>query len=145
MRITALAGDKAVYSKRITLSAAVLSSTKTTGQTRMKRQSPCRIRTKRQQTSSVTARRRAFPLRSDDDEKQSWRCTAKRLEQHFANVWDVMRGGIERGITTEGVLPGKLARTASCGGSAAPYAVGTDKNDHRPNGRGGLDQHVRRR
>src|SRR5690606_24566698 len=25
------------------------------------------------------------------------------LEQHFANVWEVMRGGIERGITTEGV------------------------------------------
>ncbi len=30
------------------------------------------------------------------------------LEQHFAVVWEVMRSGIERGITTEGVLPGKL-------------------------------------
>ncbi|WP_201286763.1 serine dehydratase beta chain, partial [Klebsiella pneumoniae] len=30
------------------------------------------------------------------------------LEQHFARVWEVMRSGIERGITTEGVLPGKL-------------------------------------
>lgn len=30
------------------------------------------------------------------------------LERHFSEVWDVMRGGIERGITTEGVLPGKL-------------------------------------
>ena len=30
------------------------------------------------------------------------------LEQHFASVWAVMRGGIERGITTEGALPGKL-------------------------------------
>jgi len=32
----------------------------------------------------------------------------EELEQHFANVWEVMRSGIERGITTEGVLPGKL-------------------------------------
>ncbi|STQ09575.1 L-serine dehydratase 1 [Enterobacter cloacae] len=31
------------------------------------------------------------------------------LEQHFANVWEVMRGGIERGITTEGVLPVSFA------------------------------------
>ena len=30
------------------------------------------------------------------------------LEQHFAAVWEVMSSGIERGITTEGVLPGKL-------------------------------------
>ncbi|WP_254492043.1 L-serine ammonia-lyase, iron-sulfur-dependent, subunit alpha, partial [Salmonella enterica] len=29
-------------------------------------------------------------------------------EQHFARVCEVMRSGIERGITTEGVLPGKL-------------------------------------
>ncbi len=32
----------------------------------------------------------------------------EELEQHLANVWEVMRGGIERGISTEGVLPGKL-------------------------------------
>ena len=30
------------------------------------------------------------------------------LEQHFAAVWEVMSSGIERGITTEGVQPGKL-------------------------------------
>ncbi|EHD00223.1 L-serine deaminase 1, partial [Salmonella enterica subsp. enterica serovar Wandsworth str. A4-580] len=41
------------------------------------------------------------------------------LEQHFARVWEVMRSGIERGITTEGVLPGKLrvprrARAPNC-------------------------------
>lgn len=28
----------------------------------------------------------------------------EELEQHLANVWEVMRGGIERGISTEGVL-----------------------------------------
>ncbi|HCI6676822.1 TPA: L-serine ammonia-lyase, partial [Klebsiella quasipneumoniae subsp. quasipneumoniae] len=32
----------------------------------------------------------------------------EELEQHFAAVWEVMSAGIERGITTEGVLPGKL-------------------------------------
>ncbi|KNC11938.1 serine dehydratase [Klebsiella sp. RIT-PI-d] len=32
----------------------------------------------------------------------------QELEQHFTNVWAVMRGGIEHGIVTEGVLPGKL-------------------------------------
>ncbi len=32
----------------------------------------------------------------------------EQLEQHFAAVWEVMSSGIERGITTEGVLPGKL-------------------------------------
>ena len=32
----------------------------------------------------------------------------EELEQHLANVWEVMRGGIESGISTEGVLPGKL-------------------------------------
>lgn len=32
----------------------------------------------------------------------------EELEQHPANVWEVMRGGIERGISTEGVLHGKL-------------------------------------
>ncbi|WP_436876956.1 L-serine ammonia-lyase [Siccibacter turicensis] len=34
--------------------------------------------------------------------------TADELNAHFARVWDVMRGGIARGTTTEGVLPGKL-------------------------------------
>lgn len=30
------------------------------------------------------------------------------LNAHLSRVWNVMRSGIERGITTEGVLPGKL-------------------------------------
>lgn len=36
------------------------------------------------------------------------------LEQHFAAVWEVMSASIERGITTEGVLP------ANCASRAAP-------------------------
>ncbi|QCT18202.1 L-serine ammonia-lyase [Jejubacter calystegiae] len=32
----------------------------------------------------------------------------QELDQHFAQVWEVMRSGIERGIHTEGVLPGKM-------------------------------------
>ncbi|WP_058914153.1 L-serine ammonia-lyase [Entomohabitans teleogrylli] len=30
------------------------------------------------------------------------------LNQHLMQVWEVMRAGIERGISTEGVLPGKM-------------------------------------
>lgn len=56
----------------------------------------------------------------------------EELEQHFANVWDVMRGGIERGITTEGVLR-KTARTPSCGGAASD-AGKQRQNDHRSDG-----------
>ncbi len=34
--------------------------------------------------------------------------TQDELNQHLKQVWDVMRAGIERGISTEGVLPGKM-------------------------------------
>lgn len=32
----------------------------------------------------------------------------EEIDAHLAAVWDVMRSGIERGIVTEGVLPGKM-------------------------------------
>ncbi|BEH71951.1 L-serine ammonia-lyase [Edwardsiella tarda] len=32
----------------------------------------------------------------------------EEIDAHFARVWDVMRTGIERGMNTEGVLPGPL-------------------------------------
>ncbi|MBJ3813812.1 L-serine ammonia-lyase [Shimwellia pseudoproteus] len=32
----------------------------------------------------------------------------EELQAHLLNVWNVMRAGIERGINTEGVLPGKM-------------------------------------
>lgn len=32
----------------------------------------------------------------------------EEIDERFAAIWDVMRSGIERGIATEGVLPGKM-------------------------------------
>ncbi|XPE39512.1 L-serine ammonia-lyase, iron-sulfur-dependent, subunit alpha [Shigella flexneri] len=55
----------------------------------------------------------------------------EELEQHFANVWEVMRSGIERVITSEGVLPGKL-RTASCSGAAPCVGEYRDKTTTAP-------------
>jgi L-serine dehydratase len=55
----------------------------------------------------------------------------EELEQHFANVWEVMRGGIERGITTEGVLPGKL-RVPRRAAALRRMLVSTDKTTTDP-------------
>ncbi|MCS5961381.1 hypothetical protein LNP74_27855 [Klebsiella pneumoniae subsp. pneumoniae] len=40
--------------------------------------------------------------------QNSWLCTAKEIEDYFANVWQTMRACIDRGMNTEGVLPGPL-------------------------------------
>ncbi len=53
------------------------------------------------------------------------------LEQHFAQVWEVMRGGIERGITTEGVLPGKL-RVPRRAAALRRLLVSSDKTTSDP-------------
>ena len=75
MRITALAGDKVVYSQTYySIGGGFIVDEEHFGQ----------------QNSELA-------LHSKEE-----------LEQHLANVWEVMRGGIERGISTEGVLPGKL-------------------------------------
>ena len=64
----------------------------------------------------------------------------EELEQHFAAVWEVMSAGIERGITTEGVLPGKL-RVPRRAAAAAPHAGKPGQYQQRPDGGSGLDQH----
>ncbi|ALB67995.1 L-serine dehydratase [Cronobacter dublinensis 1210] len=53
------------------------------------------------------------------------------LEAHFTQVWDVMRGGIERGTTTEGVLPGKL-RVPRRAAALRRMLVSHDKTDADP-------------
>ena len=40
------------------------------------------------------------------------------IDAGFARIWQVMHGGIERGMNTEGVLPGPLQRAAPCRGAA---------------------------
>ena len=53
------------------------------------------------------------------------------LEQHFASVWAVMRGGIERGTTTEGALPGKL-RVPRRAAALRRMLVSSDKTSTDP-------------
>ena len=53
------------------------------------------------------------------------------LEAHLSAVWDVMRGGIERGITTEGVLPGKL-RVPRRAAALRRLLVSSDKTTSDP-------------
>ncbi|MCL7680474.1 L-serine ammonia-lyase, iron-sulfur-dependent, subunit alpha, partial [Klebsiella pneumoniae] len=48
-----------------------------------------------------------------------------------SQVWDVMRAGIERGTTTEGVLPGKL-RVPRRAAALRRMLVSHDKNDADP-------------
>ncbi|ELY4722001.1 L-serine ammonia-lyase [Cronobacter sp. 153480017-3] len=55
----------------------------------------------------------------------------EELEAHFSQVWDVMRAGIERGTTTEGVLPGKL-RVPRRAAALRRMLVSHDKNDADP-------------
>lgn len=53
------------------------------------------------------------------------------LEAHLSAVWDVMRSGIERGITTEGVLPGKL-RVPRRAAALRRLLVSSDKTTSDP-------------
>ncbi len=68
----------------------------------------CRTLTKTRPTYSVTAEETGLSLSGLMMKNELALHSKEELEQHFANVWEVMRSGIERGITTEGVLPGKL-------------------------------------
>ena len=53
------------------------------------------------------------------------------ISAHFAAIWGVMRAGIERGINTEGLLPGpmKVPRRAA---ALRRMLVSTDKNNSDP-------------
>ena len=53
------------------------------------------------------------------------------IDAHFANIWGVMRSGIERGITTEGVLPGKM-RVPRRAAALRRMLVSSDKNNSDP-------------
>ena len=132
MRITALAGDKVRFTaRRITPSAAGLSSTRT-------------ILVKHQFFAVDVP----YPYKNAADLQRHCQETGlslsglmmknelalhskEELEQHFANVWEVMRSGIERGITTEGVLPGKL-RVPRRAAALRRMLVSTDKTTTDP-------------
>ncbi|VDR25050.1 L-serine dehydratase 2 [Raoultella terrigena] len=74
----------------------------------MKRRPWCLIRTKMRPTCKDTAAESGLSLSGLMMQNELALHTKEELEQHFAAVWEVMSGGIERGISTEGVLPGKL-------------------------------------
>ena len=64
--------------------------------------------TKTPPTCSVNCRETGLSLSGLMMQNELALHSKEALEQHFAAVWEVMSAGIERGITTEGVLPGKL-------------------------------------
>ncbi len=108
MRITALAGDNVLYSQTYySIGGGFIVDEEHFGQTNS---APIAV---------------PYPYKTAADLQQHCRDTGlslsglmmqnelalhskQELEQHLARVWDVMSGGIERGIVTEGVLPGKL-------------------------------------
>ncbi|CAJ0939263.1 unnamed protein product [Ranitomeya imitator] len=49
----------------------------------------------------------------------------------FSAVWNVMQTGIERGMTTEGVMPGKM-RVSRRAAALRAYLVSSDKNSADP-------------
>ncbi|BDH44766.1 L-serine ammonia-lyase [Salmonella enterica subsp. enterica serovar Choleraesuis] len=55
----------------------------------------------------------------------------EELTEHFNQVWAVMQAGIERGSTTEGVLPGKL-RVPRRASALRRQLVSSDKNNLDP-------------
>ncbi|CND93020.1 L-serine ammonia-lyase [Yersinia nurmii] len=57
--------------------------------------------------------------------------TKEELNAHFAAIWDVMKSGIERGINTEGLLPGPM-RIPRRAAALRRMLVTNDKNNTDP-------------
>jgi L-serine dehydratase len=55
----------------------------------------------------------------------------KEIEEYFANVWNTMRACIDRGVNTEGVLPGPL-RVPRRASALRRLLVSSDKNSKDP-------------
>lgn len=55
----------------------------------------------------------------------------KEIEEYFANVWQTMRACIDRGVNTEGVLPGPL-RVPRRASALRRMLVSSDKLSHDP-------------
>ncbi|ALB56013.1 L-serine ammonia-lyase [Cronobacter universalis] len=131
MRITALAGDDVVYSQTYySIGGGFIVDEAHFGQTQ------------------ASAAEVPYPYKTAADLQRHCRETGlslsglmmknelalrskEELEAHFSQVWDVMRAGIERGITTEGVLPGKL-RVPRRAAALRRMLVSHDKNDADP-------------
>ncbi len=55
----------------------------------------------------------------------------EEIEQHLTEVWQVMHTGIERGMNTEGLLPGPM-RISRRAAALRRILVSSDKNDRDP-------------
>ncbi len=98
---------KSFTARLTTLLAVALSLMKSILASRIAHRLKFLIRTVQQPICKNIVRKPGCHSRPDDENELALH-SKEELEQHLANVWEVMRGGIERGISTEGVLPGKL-------------------------------------
>ncbi|UMQ01831.1 hypothetical protein MJ572_14520 [Escherichia coli] len=108
MRITALAGDKVVYSQTYySIGGGFIVDEEHFGQ-----QDSAPVEVPYPYSSAADLQKHcqdtglSLSVISDDEKRAG--AAQQKKSWHLTNVWEVMRGGIERGISTEGVLPGKL-------------------------------------
>jgi len=108
MRITALAGDKAVYSKTYySIGGGFIVDEEHFGQ---QSEAPVAVPYPYKNAADLQRHCQETGLSLSGLMMQNELAlhSKEELEKHFADVWAVMKGGIDHGTTTEGVLPGKL-------------------------------------
>ena len=108
MRITALAGDKAVYSKTYySIGGGFIVDEEHFNQ---QDEAPVAVPYPYKNAADLQRHCEETGLSLSGLMMQNELAlhSKEELEKHFADVWAVMKGGIEHGTTTEGVLPGKL-------------------------------------
>ena len=108
MRITALAGDQAIYSKTYySIGGGFIVDEEHFGQ-----QGSQQVSVPYPYASAADLQRlckeSGLSLSSLVMQNELALHSKEEIDAHFARVWDVMRTGIERGMNTEGVLPGPL-------------------------------------
>ncbi|ACR69711.1 L-serine ammonia-lyase [Edwardsiella ictaluri] len=108
MRITALAGDKVLYSKTYySIGGGFIVDEEHFGQ-----QSSQQVAVPYPYSSAADLQRHCkesgLSLSGLVMQNELALHSKDEIAAHFSRVWDVMRTGIERGINTEGVLPGPL-------------------------------------
>ncbi|AOV96510.1 L-serine ammonia-lyase [Edwardsiella hoshinae] len=108
MRITALAGDQVIYSKTYySIGGGFIVDEEHFGQ-----QSSQPISVPYPYASAADLQRlckeSGLSLSGLVMQNELALHSKEEIDAHFARVWDVMRTGIERGMNTEGVLPGPL-------------------------------------
>ncbi|MBV4412688.1 L-serine ammonia-lyase [Enterobacteriaceae bacterium YMB-R22] len=131
MRITALAGDRAIYSQTYySIGGGFIVDEAHFG---VMQTSPVKVPWPYTSAADLQrhCRETGLSLSGLMLENELALHTHEELNAHFAAVWDVMRGAIARGTTTEGVLPGKL-RVPRRAAALRRMLVSSDKVSHDP-------------